>query len=199
MASPDESEIAPYRALLPPKTPRAAPSGSKETCAARCQDCGSALGFVFWGIVIVYDDLWCKGRKGLDWQARLRRNIAEPTEAVARQVAVVTGSNGGVGYPTALNLARAGLHVILACRSPVRGLEAQTSMNAVLEAEGAVGRAEYRHCDVSDLASVERFAKELGPALHGRRLALVVCNAGIMASPYAQATLAASTLDPPTA
>jgi hypothetical protein len=40
------------------------------------------------------------------------------------KVAIVTGSNTGIGYVTALELARAGANVIVAARSEVKGLDA---------------------------------------------------------------------------
>ncbi len=92
------------------------------------------------------------------------------------RVAVVTGSNGGVGYPVAREFARRGAHVVLACRSERRGTEAC----ARLRAEVPAAEVEFRPLDLAELASVRDFA-------HGfaaDRLDLLVNNAGVMALPY---------------
>jgi NADP-dependent 3-hydroxy acid dehydrogenase YdfG len=44
------------------------------------------------------------------------------------KVAIVTGSNSGVGYGLALQLAEMGASVFLACRNETRAAQAKTSM-----------------------------------------------------------------------
>jgi NAD(P)-dependent dehydrogenase (short-subunit alcohol dehydrogenase family) len=102
-----------------------------------------------------------------DWKA-------QDMPSQAGRVAVVTGANSGLGYHTALELARKGARVILAVRSAERGQQALTRLRAELpDAE-----AEVRALDLADLASVREFAAGLdGP------LDLLVNNAGVMALP----------------
>ena len=94
--------------------------------------------------------------------------------------AVVTGpSLGGIGYGTALELARRGARVVLAGRSVSKLGEAEA------EIRRAVPHAELVQVvlDLSELASVRRAADEiaaLGP-LHR-----LINNAGIMATSYAR-------------
>jgi NAD(P)-dependent dehydrogenase (short-subunit alcohol dehydrogenase family) len=92
--------------------------------------------------------------------------------------AVVTGpSRGGIGYDTALELARHGARVVLAGRSPTK-LEAAA---AGIDGEVPDARLEQVVLDLSDLASVRRAGAEivaLGP------LDVLINNAGIMATPY---------------
>jgi NAD(P)-dependent dehydrogenase (short-subunit alcohol dehydrogenase family) len=89
--------------------------------------------------------------------------------------AIVTGANSGIGYHTALELARHGAAVVLACRSPERGKAATGRMKAeVPDAE-----LELVTLDLADLASVRRFAD----AQADRPLDLLVNNAGVMALP----------------
>jgi len=94
--------------------------------------------------------------------------------------AVVTGpSLGGIGYDTALELARRGARVVLAGRSVSKLGEAEA------EIRRAVPHAELVQVvlDLSELASVRRAADEiaaLGP-LHR-----LINNAGIMATSYAR-------------
>ncbi|WP_328633539.1 oxidoreductase [Streptomyces sp. NBC_00356] len=92
------------------------------------------------------------------------------------RTAVVTGANTGIGYVTARELARAGAHVVLACRSEQRGVAALERLTS--EVPGA--QAEFARLDLGDLASVRAFAE----AREDRPLDLLVNNAGVMALPY---------------
>lgn len=94
------------------------------------------------------------------------------------RIAVVTGANSGLGYVTALELARHGAHVVLACRDMERGEAArELLLSEVPEAE-----AETRRLDLADLASVHAFTERLPYD----RVDLLVNNAGLMAVPYAR-------------
>jgi NAD(P)-dependent dehydrogenase (short-subunit alcohol dehydrogenase family) len=89
--------------------------------------------------------------------------------------AIVTGANSGIGYHTALELARHGAHVVLACRSAERGGQALDRIRAETPgADVALGSL-----DLSSLESVRAFAA--GQA--GEGLDLLVNNAGVMALP----------------
>ncbi|MBV2357519.1 SDR family NAD(P)-dependent oxidoreductase [Streptomyces sp. J2-1] len=97
-----------------------------------------------------------------------------PTPTPTR-TALVTGANSGLGYVTARELARTGIHVTLACRSPTRGRDALARLTE--EIPGA--SAELRQLDLADLSSVRALAAQLP----GDRLDLLVNNAGVMAPP----------------
>ncbi|GAA0942073.1 oxidoreductase [Actinocorallia libanotica] len=92
--------------------------------------------------------------------------------------AVVTGANSGLGLYTALELARHGARVVLACRNPERGREA---VRRIAAAVGDPGRVSLAPLDLADLASVRSFAAD------GVKepLDLLVNNAGVMAIPRA--------------
>ncbi|MHB9753905.1 oxidoreductase [Streptomyces sp. BYX5S] len=92
------------------------------------------------------------------------------------RTAVVTGANSGIGYVTARELARAGAHVVLACRSEQRGTAALDRLT--FEVPGA--QAEFAPLDLGDLASVRAFAEARGDG----PLDLLVNNAGVMALPF---------------
>ncbi|MET9829397.1 SDR family NAD(P)-dependent oxidoreductase [Streptomyces sp. NPDC006385] len=92
------------------------------------------------------------------------------------RVAVVTGSDGGLGYVAARELARRGARVVLACRSEARGTAARDRM--LCEVPGA--RLRLTHLDLGDLGSVREFAT----AFPYDRLDLLLNNAGVMALPY---------------
>ncbi|HEX5660581.1 MAG TPA: oxidoreductase [Polyangiales bacterium] len=92
--------------------------------------------------------------------------------------ALVTGANSGLGFESTRALARAGAHVIMACRNPAKAEAAADRVRA--ETEGA--SLELLELDLMRLDSVKEAAGEvLGK--HGR-LDILLNNAGIMAMPY---------------
>jgi NAD(P)-dependent dehydrogenase (short-subunit alcohol dehydrogenase family) len=94
------------------------------------------------------------------------------------RTALVTGANTGIGFWTAVHLARAGARVLVGSRSADKGDEAlQRLRAAVPEAD-----AEVLPLDLSSLAAVEEAA---GRVLASEdRLDLLVNNAGVMMPPY---------------
>jgi NAD(P)-dependent dehydrogenase (short-subunit alcohol dehydrogenase family) len=97
--------------------------------------------------------------------------------------AIVTGANSGIGFHTALELARAGADVILAVRDPSRGQEAL----AQLVAEAPAAKATLESLDLASLASVRAFAERM--VAGGQPLDLLVNNAGVMALPTRELTV----------
>jgi len=76
-------------------------------------------------------------------------------------VAIVTGSNTGIGFHTALSLCRKGYTVIVACRNQERGTTAAIEINNILKNETSrleSGEAIFMQIDTSSLASVRTFA-----------------------------------------
>jgi NAD(P)-dependent dehydrogenase (short-subunit alcohol dehydrogenase family) len=95
--------------------------------------------------------------------------------------AVITGATGGLGYETALALAKAGVEVILTGRDDRKGQSAIEKISR--DVLGA--RISYERLDLSDLASIADFSKRM----HSRpSLDLLVNNAGVMALPRRQTT-----------
>jgi NAD(P)-dependent dehydrogenase (short-subunit alcohol dehydrogenase family) len=97
------------------------------------------------------------------------------------RAAVVTGAASGLGYETALALAKAGAEVILTARDDTKGQSAIAKISR--EATGA--RVSYQHLDLANLASVADFAQWM-QARHS--LDLLINNAGVMALPRRQTT-----------
>jgi NAD(P)-dependent dehydrogenase (short-subunit alcohol dehydrogenase family) len=93
------------------------------------------------------------------------------------RTAVVTGANSGLGFETALALAKAGARVVLACRDEAKGA---TALDRI---RGAVpgADAELDRLDLADLASVRKFAVDFSAEHDG--LDILLNNAGVMAIP----------------
>lgn len=93
------------------------------------------------------------------------------------RTAVVTGANGGLGLQTALALARAGAHVVMAARDPAKTAAAEVR----LRASHPSASLEVVPLDLGDLSSVAAAARTV---LAGHeRVDLLVNNAGVMAMP----------------
>ncbi len=105
---------------------------------------------------------------------------AEQIPDQAGRTAVVTGANSGLGLATALELARAGAEVVLACRNTERGEAALGSIRA----EAPDASVALEALDLSDLASIRAFAERF--AVERASLDLLVNNAGVMAPPQRQ-------------
>ncbi|WP_242129111.1 SDR family oxidoreductase [Sphingobium sp. Sx8-8] len=102
-----------------------------------------------------------------------------PTQQGRR--AVVTGT-GGLGFETALALARAGAEVIVAGRNPASGAEAVDRIIAA----SPTAKIKFERLDLASLASVADFAARLADQRNS--LDILVNNAGIMRPPTWQAT-----------
>lgn len=96
--------------------------------------------------------------------------LADLPDQTGRTV-VVTGATAGIGLIAARELAKAGARVVLAVRSTVKGEQVAAQM---------AGRVEVRELDVSDLASVRRFADDWTGDID-----VLINNAGIMEVPFA--------------
>lgn len=94
------------------------------------------------------------------------------------RVAIVTGANAGLGYETALELARKDMKVVLACRNPEK---AEAARGKLLEAAPGA-ELDMRPLDLGSLADVRRFAADFRNRYAS--LDILVNNAGLMVPPY---------------
>ncbi|MDK3255014.1 oxidoreductase [Blastococcus capsensis] len=93
------------------------------------------------------------------------------------RTAVVTGGNGGLGFQTALALAGAGAHVVVAARDPGR----TTAAVARMAERYPAASLEVVPLDLGDLSVVKAAASQILGA--HERVDLLVNNAGVMAMP----------------
>ncbi|CAN9511210.1 unnamed protein product [Ophioblennius macclurei] len=86
---------------------------------------------------------------------------------------IVTGSNTGIGKWTAIDLAKRGARVILACRSQQRGMSALEEVKKVTGSQQVV----FMQLDLGSLKSVRSFAEAFLKS--EARLDILINNAGI--------------------
>ncbi|GAB9473095.1 Ww domain-containing oxidoreductase [Globisporangium polare] len=110
---------------------------------------------------------------------------AKQIPSLSGKVAVVTGANSGIGYVAALEMARNGAHVVLACRNEERGQAAAAKIQQEIGSSSTTGggKAEFMQLDVGSLASVKSFTERFQSS--HERLDVLVNNAGIMGVPHA--------------
>lgn len=113
--------------------------------------------------------------------ARIEWTLKDMPSQVGKR-AFITGANSGFGYQTALELARRGATVVLACRDHGRGAE------AIARIRGEVPDAllELSTVDLGSLASVRAAAQ--AELQRGAPLDLLINNAGLMTPPTRQET-----------
>ena len=98
-----------------------------------------------------------------------------PTQLGRR--ALVTGANSGIGFHTALELARHGAEIILPARSEAK---ANDAVQRILR-EVPSAKLVPEILDLADLASVQALAERIIKQFPGASLDLLINNAGVMA------------------
>jgi NAD(P)-dependent dehydrogenase (short-subunit alcohol dehydrogenase family) len=98
------------------------------------------------------------------------------------KLAIVTGSNSGTGFETALVLAQKGAEVVIAARN------ARKAEDAIARIRNAIPSAKVRFeaLDLSRQASVRAFAERM--LADGRPIDILVNNAGVMMLPAREVT-----------
>ncbi len=90
------------------------------------------------------------------------------------RIAIVTGANNGIGFETAIGMAKAGYHTVLACRSEAKG---QTAM-ADMKKRVPDGQFTLLLLDLSDFDSVRSFAAAFREQFD--HLDVLINNAGVL-------------------
>ena len=96
---------------------------------------------------------------------------------LSEKIVIVTGSNTGIGFETALDLYQKGAKIYIACRNERKASDAIERMKA----QGGTGELIYGHLDLSSLSSIKTFANKIID--NETNLNLLVNNAGIMIPP----------------
>ena len=97
------------------------------------------------------------------------------------RLSVVTGANSGIGWHTALELARAESEVVVAARTAARGNDAVERIRKELPD----AKVRFEALDLASLNSVRAFAKALA---RDTKVDLLVNNAGVMRVPTRELT-----------
>jgi NAD(P)-dependent dehydrogenase (short-subunit alcohol dehydrogenase family) len=98
---------------------------------------------------------------------------------------LITGANSGIGFETALELARRGAEVIL----PARTLDKSNDAIARIRREVPDARLVPEILDLADLSSVRSFAARILALYPQPSLDLLINNAGVMAIPQRELTV----------
>lgn len=98
---------------------------------------------------------------------------------------VITGANSGIGFHTALELARHGAEVILPARTEAKAHDAVDRIRAEVPDANVVAEI----LDLADQSSVRAFAARCIERFPGQSLDLLINNAGVMAIPTREVTV----------
>lgn len=123
------------------------------------------------------------GVSGVLGAAALRRYLDGPAflerPDLRGRTVLITGASSGLGRETALGLASLGASLVLLCRTKDKAEEAARAVRAATGSSEVLGVG----LDLGSLASVKEGALAVRRALDGRRIDVMVNNAGIMALP----------------
>nr|CAB3265507.1 retinol dehydrogenase 14-like [Phallusia mammillata] len=100
-------------------------------------------------------------------------------EKLKDKTAIITGANTGIGFWTAVDLARRGAKVILACRNVEKAQEARAQV--VKEAKCLEEKVGLKILDLASFASIRKFAEDI--IATEDKLNILVNNAGVMLCP----------------
>jgi NAD(P)-dependent dehydrogenase (short-subunit alcohol dehydrogenase family) len=93
------------------------------------------------------------------------------------KTAIITGASSGIGKVTALDFAKRGARVIMACRDLEKAAKAAQEIEEALKNSQNVGVLIIKKLDLSSFESVRKFSKEIidtEPYVH-----LLINNGGI--------------------
>jgi NAD(P)-dependent dehydrogenase (short-subunit alcohol dehydrogenase family) len=107
----------------------------------------------------------------------LRKSRFTKNTQIRDKVVIITGANTGIGFETAIDLAKRGGKIYLACRDVKRGNDALER----IKNESGSDNVHFMQLDLSSLKSVREFSKKFHQVEN--KLDILINNAGIMACP----------------
>nr|XP_018901944.1 PREDICTED: retinol dehydrogenase 11-like isoform X1 [Bemisia tabaci] len=114
--------------------------------------------------------------------SKLFYKMYKGNERIGGKVAIVTGSNTGIGKVTALELCKRGARVIMACRTTHACEKAAEDIRKKTEGLEGRGTVECKYLDLSIRETVYKFADDI--LRTGTPVNYLINNAGVMACPY---------------
>ncbi|XP_020786379.2 retinol dehydrogenase 12, like [Boleophthalmus pectinirostris] len=109
---------------------------------------------------------------------RFFRSSWSSSQRLDGKTVVITGANTGIGKETAIDLAKRGARIIMACRDMERG---QSALKEVIESS-ANENVVCMKLDLSDTKSIKEFADNINKG--EEKLNILINNAGVMVCPY---------------
>lgn len=125
----------------------------------------------------------CPTAYAVFWYLFVRGRPCRSKERMDGKTVIVTGANTGIGKITALELARRGARVVIACRDVTKAAIAAVDIKEETGSENVV----LKKLDLASCASIRKFSEEIlqeEEAIH-----VLVCNAGVMITPTFQRTV----------
>nr|CAH0099275.1 unnamed protein product [Daphnia galeata] len=109
---------------------------------------------------------------GLKVHLILTKGVCKSTNKLTGKTVIITGANTGIGKETAIDLAKRGARVILACRDLKKAADAKDDVIR----ESGQDNVHVRHLDLASLKSVREFASDI--LKNESRLDVLINNAG---------------------
>ncbi|KAM7369705.1 hypothetical protein PAMP_011008 [Pampus punctatissimus] len=106
------------------------------------------------------------------------RNSWSSDERLDGKTVIITGANTGIGKDTAIDLAKRGAKIIIACRDMVKAEEAVKEIVQNSGNENVI----YMKLDLADTKSIRDFAEAINK--DEPQLNILINNAGVMVCPY---------------
>lgn len=106
------------------------------------------------------------------------RSAWSSTARLDDKTVLITGANTGIGKETALDLAKRGARIIMACRDMEK---AEAAMKEIIEGSGNENVV-CKKLDLSDSKSIREFAEAINK--DEPKLNILINNAGVMVCPY---------------
>lgn len=110
---------------------------------------------------------------------------AKDIPAQTGRTILITGANSGIGFDTALELARRGAEIVLPARTQAKASEAIQRIRAQVPA----AKLTPAILDLASLASIKAFARFYSERFPGPSLDVLINNAGVMALPTRELTV----------